>query len=88
MKFYNGKNVFNTDQFLFDKKKKSFSQDASTLGIPPGKVFDKLGIVSQWTNRKVKFTLKKKIQSGAGTNIIGWEYENREVGHTINVWNT
>lgn len=78
--------VLSTKKFTWDKKTKNFSQEASALGISPGKVIKILALESQWTNKQMFFALHSTIQDNEG-EVGGWKYWNKGTGITCTIWN-
>ena len=77
--------VYSTKKFHYDKEKFLFSQDASSLGIKPGKVYKILTLESQWTGKKMYFAFRNVIPNG--DEVRGWTYWNKTTGITCTIWN-
>ena len=77
--------VYSTKKFLYDKKTENFSQEASTLGIKPGKVYKIITLESQWTKKLMYFALRNVVPNG--DEVGGWTYWNKQSGITCTIWN-
>jgi hypothetical protein len=78
--------VISTKKFTWDKEEKDFSQEASSLGFPPGRVYKILVLESAKTKKQLYFALQNTIHDNEG-EVGGWKYWNRETGLTCTIWN-
>lgn len=74
---------FNIDKIYWDKENASFTQDASTLGIPPGKVYKNITLFNPRTKGTCEFTFFEHIYGE--DDVIGWKYKSNNL--TLVIWN-
>ncbi len=77
--------IISTNKFVWNNVTRNFSEEASMLGLPPGKVPKILTLESQWTRKQMFFALRNVIPNG--DEVQGWTYWNKESGITCTIWN-
>jgi hypothetical protein len=76
--FFGNLKKFNTDQFHYHKGDKTFSQEASTLDIRPGTVYDAIKLTNPKTGGFRIFSFAREISTDSGEDVGAWEYKSGE----------
>lgn len=79
--------VFPVNQFYYHKEDKSFSQEASSLEIEVGNVYEVIILVNPKTSGRRVFHLTKELRDASGEDIGGWEYVNLSDNLKCSIWN-
>jgi len=66
--------VFPVDQFMYHKADQSFSQEASSLEIEIGNVYEVIVLHNPKTGGRRVYHLTKVLRDSSGEDIGGWEY--------------
>lgn len=66
--------VFPATQFFYHKADQSFSQEASSLEIEVGNVYEVLIIHNYKTGGRRVYHLVKQLMDASGEEVGGWEY--------------
>lgn len=73
--FFGNLKRFDTDQFHYHKEDKTFSQEASTLDIPPGMVYDAIKLTNPKSGGFRIFSFARNIMMDSGEDVGAWEYK-------------
>ena len=86
--FFGDLQEITTDQLYYHKDDKSFSQEASSLGISCGSKRDSFRVLNPKTNQFRIFTYSRTIYMGSGEDreVGSWEYKTQE-GILLKIWN-
>lgn len=84
--FFGNLKRVDVDQLHFHKEDKSFSQEASSLGIPAGELPDTFRISNPKTRNFRIYTLRKTLMTDSGEDVGGWEYRSDD-GLLFTLWN-
>ena len=77
---------FPIDLFNYCREDKTFTQESSTLEIPPGKVFNHIKILNSKTKGSRLFWHQRTLMDASGEDIGGWEYKTGD-GIKLIIWN-